>query len=121
MRLLLNKTPRVFRVGHYDISDHGKIELAPGDLVGMVTASGRQCDFTAHEWGFYATPSTNSRLKDQGFKTAVIRNPQGRIFVNVVEQDKLDLYAQYLEEQAAQVLCWLDEDDSQPSMNGFSS
>jgi len=47
---------------------------------------------TAKDWGFYATPSINGRLQQFGFKTALVENPQGRIYVMVVEEEKIELF-----------------------------
>jgi len=76
----------------------------------MVSASGKECDFAAKEWGFYLAPSINSRLRHQGFKVALVRNQQGKFFLNAVEEDKLDLFKQYLKtNQDSKIICWLDE------------
>lgn len=104
--------PRKFCVGlrqQIEIADCGKIELDPDEQVTFFTSSGKEYDVAAKAWGFYATPSINKRLIDQGFKTALVRNSAGRLYVMVVERDKIDLFKQYLKEEKQSVEVWLDE------------
>ena len=109
MRLDIKATPREFQAAGITIKDFGKLFLAEHDMVSMVSPGGKECDFTAMSWGFYLAPSLNSRLRAQGFKVALVRNQQGRLFLNAVEVEKLALFQQYLNAQDSKVLCWLDE------------
>lgn len=110
MRLEIKEPPRVFEASGIQMRDFGKIHLAADEMVSMVSASGKECDFAAKEWGFYLAPSINSRLRHQGFKVALVRNQQGKFFLNAVETDKLDLFKQYLQTgQDSEIICWLDE------------
>jgi hypothetical protein len=110
MRLALTDPPREFDAAGVRIKDFGKIHLAADEMISMVSASGKECDFAAKAWGFYLAPSINSRLRQQGFKVALVRNQQGKFFLNAVEEDKLDLFQQYLKtNQDSEVICWLDE------------
>lgn len=104
--------PRVFRPSPaVEISDCGNILLQADEQVTFVTPSGKEHDVAAKEWGFYATPSVNGRLQDQGFKTALVRNAQGRHYVMVVEVEKLEQFQGYLEADDQQIVEWLDERD----------
>ena len=106
--------PRKFRAGlqaQIEVSDCGRVRLAPDELVTFVTPSGKQHDFSAKVWGFYATPSVNGRLKDQGFKTALVRNSQGRYYVMVVDRDHLGDFHEYLRSERQEICEWLDERD----------
>ena len=109
MKLNLTTTPRTFMVNDIKINDYGKIVLDPDEMVSFITGSGREFDFTAKDWGFYATPFINGRLQKQGFKTALVENPQGLIYVMVVEQDKVDLFGEYCRKQGQTLRKWLDE------------
>ncbi|MBF0494295.1 MAG: hypothetical protein HQL28_04100 [Candidatus Omnitrophica bacterium] len=113
MKLRLTDQPRKFHIrdGNITISDHGKIELNADEMVSFVTASGRECDFTAKKWGYYPTSSLNSRMKKEGFKTALVKNPDGKININVVEEDRIGEFDEYLKshEFPPKVVCWLDE------------
>jgi hypothetical protein len=106
------KPPRVFNVGANNdipLKDLGEIRLEPNEMVTFVTGEGRRCDFAAKDWGFYATPSVNGRLKKEGFKTALVQNELNRIFVMVVESSRLDSFMDYCRIERQTILQWLDE------------
>ena len=106
---LLDKV-RVFSVKGHEIKDLGKILLDNNELVTFKTPSGKNFDFVAKEWGFYATPSMNDRLKKEGFKTALVVNEIDQLFIMAVEEDKLDIFSEYLKKnQDNKVICWLDD------------
>lgn len=113
MKLDLYAQPRQFHIEQCNvaITDFGKICLESDEMVSFKTASGKECDFTAKEWGFYPTSSLNSRMKSEGFKTALVRDQNGKIQINVVEEDKLDMFEAYLNSHSVPpyVVCWLDE------------
>lgn len=109
MKYNLTAFPRSFTVNDVEIKDYGQISLDPDEMVSFVTASGKEFDFTAKSWGFYATPSINSRLRDQGFKTALVENKQMRIYVVVVEEAKIEVFKEYCRRERLFVLGWLDE------------
>jgi hypothetical protein len=103
---------RKFRVGHdggIEISDCGRIRLQPDEMVTFVTPSGRQYDVTAKDWGFYATPSMNGRLTGQGFKSALVRNRQGRHYIMLVDTDRMEEFLKYLHDDQQELCEWLDE------------
>ena len=113
MRDEIKKPPREFNVSGFIIKDFGKIHLGENEMISLVTKSGRECDFTVKEWGFYPTPSLNHRLKNEGFKAALVRYPGDKIFINIVEKDKMDLFYKYLKSHQDQpkVIIWLEELD----------
>ena len=74
-----------------------------------MTEAGRRMDVAAKDFGFYATPSVNGRLKNEGFKTALVRNGRGQVYVMVVDSDRMDLFDAYCSREAQTVLEWLDE------------
>ena len=102
--------PREFEVKGFKIKDFGKVYLDDGEMISFVTKSKKACDFVARDWGFYLGPSLNSRLKREGFKTALVLNEQGQIYINAVEKDKMELFHKYINtNQKNIILCWLDE------------
>ncbi len=106
---LLDKV-RVFSVKGHEIKDLGKILLDNNELVTFKTPSGKNFDFVAKEWGFYATPSINKRLKKEGFKSALVVNEENNIYLMVVEKDKLEIFHNYLKQnQDNKLICWLDD------------
>lgn len=111
MKIEPNEPARVFEAGKEKIriSDCGKIRLEPDELVTFVTKSGKRYDVAAKSWGFYATPSINSRLKKEGFKTALVKNNQGRFYVMLVESGKIKDFEKYIENEGQKIEKWLDE------------
>lgn len=110
MKLEIKDTPRKFSVGDIEIKDFGKINLNENEMLSFKTTSNKEYDFTAKEWGFYASPSLNSRLKKEGFKTALVVNETNQLYIMVVENDKIDIFKKYLKDnQDNRLICWLDE------------
>lgn len=110
MRTELKENPREFQVKKFTIKDYGKVYLEDGEMVSFVTESGKEFDFTAKSWGFYVTPSVNSRLLKQGFKTALVTNESNQLYVMSVEKEKLEEFYTYLKDgQDNRVICWIDE------------
>ncbi|MFA6316470.1 MAG: hypothetical protein WC943_03555 [Elusimicrobiota bacterium] len=110
MKTEFKDTPRVFSVKGHEVRDWGKVRLEAGEMVSFVTPSGKECDFAAKDWGFYLGPSVNDRLKREGFKTALVLNEGGQLYVLAVEKEKMDLFAAYMSaNQSLAVVTWLDE------------
>ena len=112
MKTDLKKEPRKFwadQAQTIEIKDFGKIELAPDEMISFKTPDGKEYDVARKSWGFYATPSVNSRLSSQGFKTALVRNSKGQWYIMLVENEKLDDFQAYLDKEANEVVEWLDE------------
>ena len=102
---------RVFTVGvHADtpIADTADIHLDENEQVTFVTDAGRRYDVVRKAWGFYATPSINRRLREEGFRTALVRNGQGLLYLMVVEAGKQDLFEAYCKREQQDVVEWLD-------------
>lgn len=112
MKFTENNPPRKFTVGKYvpiELSDCGKIELAPDELVTFTTESGAEYDVGRKSWGFYATPSVNGRLASFGFKTALVRNAANQYFIMLVEQEKMTEFQEYVQQEHSDIVEWLDE------------
>jgi hypothetical protein len=110
METSLKDSARKFKVNErVEISDFGKIKLDHNEMVSFVTESGKEYDFTAKNWGFYASPSINERLVKEGFKTALVKNTMGKYYIMVVENDKLKEFNEYLKIEENFLVEWLDE------------
>jgi hypothetical protein len=112
MKLLLRDSPRAFRVGkneEIEIHDQGDVCLETNEQLTFVTPSGPRYDFVRKDWGYYATPSINSRLAHEGFKTALVKNKHDRLYVMVVEKTKLSAFEDYCVSEEQTILSWLDE------------
>lgn len=113
VRLELETTPREFKVNGVLVRNQGKIFLEVDEMVTFATGSGAEFDFTRKSWGFYATPSLNGRLVDFGLRSALVRNTRtGKYYVLVVERGNEPLFADYLEQEGAKVVHWLDTTDA---------
>ncbi len=109
MRIKLKKKPRKFTFRGVTIKDLGKIYLKNNEMVSFVNTSGKECDFAQKSWGFYTCPSINGRLKNEGFKTALALNKDNRLYVLVVDENKINDFKKYIKSQKISLLCWLDE------------
>ena len=106
----IREKPRVFTVNRVDFKDVGKICLEENEMISLLSDSGKEVDITAKEWGYYLGPSLNGRLEKEGYKTALVVNEYNKIFVMVVDIEKIDKFKKYLKDsQDNRILCWLDE------------
>tara|TARA_B100002019_G_C21102535_1_gene514287 strand:- start:362 stop:724 length:363 start_codon:yes stop_codon:yes gene_type:complete len=108
-----HKVPeRIFKVGadkQIKISHVADIQLEDNEQITLIGDSGTEFDVVKKNWGYYATPSINKRLKSFGFKTALIQNKNGHIYIFLVEPGKLDDFNKYCSDEDQTVLAWLDQ------------
>ena len=112
MKIKKNNPPRKFSVGigkKITIRDCGKINLMYNEQISFTTDDDKEYDIVRTEWGFYATPSINGRLKKQGFKTALVKNESGMYYIMVVEKNKITLFENYLKKEKNHLIKWFDE------------
>ena len=112
MKVEIKEPPRIYIVGQdksIAISDCGKIYLENDEQITFVTSSGKEHDFAAKSWGFYATPSVNGRLVNQGFKTALVKNVKNQFYIMVVDPEQMQEFEAYLIAENNYVVEWLDE------------
>ena len=112
MKFKSKNPPRTFNVGKDEkisLSDIGDIHLDPNEQVTFVTESNNRYDFCRKDWGFYATPSINSRLKNENFITALVANENRNIYIMVVEKSKIKEFRKYLKDDNQTVLSWLGD------------
>lgn len=104
--------PRVFSVGSKQdihISDCGRIYLEPDEQITFITKEDKEYDVTAKNWGYYATSSVNGRLKNMGFKTALVKNLHGLYYIMIVDLSKMREFKSYLNDENNEIERWLDE------------
>jgi hypothetical protein len=112
MKIIQKNPSREFKVGHEQsiaIKDCGEIFLEANEQVTFLTADNAEYDVCRKEWGYYATPSMNDRLKRFGFKTALVKNAKGQLYIMIVEKDKMKSFYNYLDSENNRVVQWLDE------------
>jgi hypothetical protein len=107
--------PRTYEVG-FDIKriikDCGMIKLSPDEQVTFVTESGKEYDLTRKDFGFYATPSLNGRLKRFNLRAVLVKNRQDQFFVMLIEKGKEDLFDKYIEEEEISIVTWMDNTET---------
>lgn len=64
-------------------------------------------DFVKKNWGFYATPSINGRLRKEGFFSALVKNKNENIYLMVVHKTKLSEFKRYCKVHNQKVIKWL--------------
>lgn len=113
MRCEPKDPPRTFEVGddhRITLSHVLDLELAPDEQVTILTGVGHEVDVVRKDWGFYALPSVDGRLKSFDLRTCLVGS-RGRRYVLLVEAGKeADFYA-YLKKQRMRILFWLDGEE----------
>lgn len=89
-----------------------QIELEANELVTFKTKSGAEYDVARTSWGYYATPSLNTRLKSYGLRGVLVKNGIGQFFIWLVEAGKEDDFFQYLNSEKHEIVTWLDNNRS---------
>ncbi len=113
MKIREVQPPRKFEVGRDKktvMSDCAHIELAPDEQVTFLGVDGTEYDVARKSWGFYATPSTNSRLKKFNVRAVLVHNEAEQYFVLLVEPNKITEFTNYLATEKMNVVAWLDDD-----------
>ena len=112
MKISFHNPARVFEPkgrGGPQLKDVASIELIADQQITLITESQCGHDFAAKDWGFYVSPSLNGRLKREGFKTALVKNSDNKVFLNFVEIAKMVEYEKYCIDSGKQIVEWLDE------------
>ena len=108
------KPAREFKVGidkGITIKDCGSINLEPDEQVSFLTNKNAEYDVVRKSWGFYATPSTNKRLKNAGLRAALVKNSTNNYFIMIVEKGFEDDFFKYIKKELNEVVLWLDQDE----------
>lgn len=111
MKLQGKTPPRRFLVGNeikFEMKDCGELRLDPDEQITLTTPDGAEYDVARKIWGFYATPSLNSRLLSFGLRAVLVKNPIGRYFVMLVEQGKEELFDDYMRAERLELICRMD-------------
>ena len=103
--------PRRFGAGSgIEISHTANVKLNPDEQVTFVTESGTELDVARKSWGYYATPSLNGRLRAHGLRAALVIGNDGKMFLHLVEEGRDEDFGNYLDDEGARVVTWLDSD-----------
>ena len=120
MKINRKQKARTFLVGannDIEISHQADISLSPNEQITFLSGNGSEFDFVRKDWGYYATPSMNRRLKSFGFHTALVQNAKGHVYIFVVEDKKIEQFDRYCKIENQTVLMWLDRIACDDSLN----
>ena len=111
MRIVRNKKPRKFNPSkNITIKDCAKIYLKSNEQVTFLTKTKQEYDVCKKDWGYYATPSVNGRLKSFDFKTSIVKNIKtNKIYIFLLEKGKERKFFNYLKNENCRVIKWLSK------------
>lgn len=114
MNIIENNPHRKFNVGKnnsIEINHCADIYLEENEQITFKGENKSEYDIVKKDWGYYATPSINRRLKSFNIKTALTENSHGQIYVMLVEEEKLNKFEEYCQSERIKVLEWISEKD----------
>ena len=96
----IKKKNRIFEVGitKIKIKDCGSIKLKNNNQITLKSKKS-EYDICKKDWGYYATPSINSRLKNFGFRTFLVSNAFKRTYIFLVHKNKIRLFRNYIKKE----------------------
>lgn len=106
MKIQNRKKPREFKVGLNEkivIKDCGTIFLKSNEQL-TFKKDKFEYDICKTNWGYYATPSMNHRLKNFNFKSFLTVNDKKRLYILLVEKQKLSTFKRYLKREKLKIL-----------------
>lgn len=115
MKTIFNKISREFSVGckkDIVIKDQGKIYLSDNEQITLMTSKNNEFDIVKKDWGYYATPSLNGRLKKFNLRSVLVRNESDQYYILMVERGLEDSFKQYIHEEKQKIICWLDSTEN---------
>ena len=69
----------------------------------------KEYDIVKKDWGFYATPSINGRLIDNNYKTALVKNRDLKLYILIVQKNKMKIFKKYLKVNNLKIIIWLND------------
>ena len=105
MKLKINKKSRKFKVGIKKtiLKDMGKVYLNNNEQLTFINKKS-EFDFVKKNWGYYATPSINKRLKNFNFRTFLTQNSLKNIFIMTVHKEKIKEFKKYIKEKKIKII-----------------
>jgi len=105
MKIKINKKARKFTVGikKTTLKNFGKIYLNNNEQITFIKKKS-EFDIVKKNWGYYATPSVNKRLKKFNFRTFLTKNSFKSIFIMIVHKEKIKEFKKYLNEDKIKII-----------------
>lgn len=113
MKISVTDPPREFEVGfeqRVKILDSAHIQLESNEQVTLTSESGTEFDVVKKDWGYYATPSLNSRLPRFGLYPILVRNRLQHYFVVLLEKGKEVEFEQYVDLERLEIVAHLADE-----------
>ena len=105
----IKKKNRKFKVGisNITLNEVAKISLKSNEMITLVNGK-IEYDIVKKNWGYYATPSINSRLLKFSLKTCIIKSKvTNNSFIILVQNNKKKEFNKYLKDESCAVVKWL--------------
>ena len=105
----IKKKNRKFKVGisNITLNEVAKISLKSNEMITLVNGK-IEYDIIKKNWGYYATPSINSRLLKFDLKTCVIKSKiTNNSFIILVLKNKKKEFNKYLKNEKCKIVKWL--------------
>ncbi len=101
---------RKFYAGYKKVllKDCGSIILRDDEQVTFIHKNS-EYDVAKKNWGYYATPSLNGRLKKFNFRTFVVRNTDNKFYIMLVHKEKYRQFRKYISDQKNKMICEITE------------
>lgn len=107
MKILKKKKPRKFEVStgpkKIYIKHCADIYLKKNEQITLKNFD-KEYDIVKKDWGFYATPSINDRLKRFGFRTFIVKNSHNKIYIFLVDKKKILKFKKYCKIENQKIL-----------------
>ena len=103
----IKKKNRKFLVNKLKINHVANLTLKPFEQITLVSKDKSEYDISKTDWGYYATPSINQRLKENKLDTYIVFNKLNKkIFIHLVHKKKALRYKRYLKEENLEIITW---------------
>lgn len=94
------KSKRIYKLknNNIKITDIGDMLLKNNEQLTFKNGKS-EYDVCKKNWGYYATPSINNRLKKFKFRTFLVRNSINNIYIFLVHKNKVLQFRKYIKEE----------------------
>jgi hypothetical protein len=104
----IKKKKRRYNIGSVCITDVASVVLNNDEQITLMEKNYNfQYDICKKSWGYYATPSLNSRLKKNNLSSYIVKSKKNnKIFIHLVKKSKKKSYLLYLKSQNMEIINW---------------
>ena len=108
MKVYKRIKPRKFLVSKKNniiLKDGGKIFLNENENLTITCKEQKDFEICRKEWGYYATPSLNFRLKKKGLKAVLVKQKL-KYFILLVDVRKRKKFKDYIKIENYKIIKW---------------